>query len=419
MAKIKKVRAMEILDSRGNPTVKAWVETDDGGVGQASVPSGASTGSHEALELRDGDKRRYNGKGVLKAVKNVVEIIGPEITGMEVTDQEKIDQTMISLDGTENKSKLGANAILAVSLAVARAGAVSQKMELYQYLRQKFWPEEKIWVMPTPTLNVLNGGKHAIGSVDMQEFMIVPEGKTFEEGLRRGVEVYQTLKEIIHQKGLSCGVGDEGGFMPKFNNHEELLQTLMQAIEMAGYKAGEEVRLALDPAASVFYKEGKYNLTTEGKKLTNEELINLYSGWVDKYPISSIEDGLAEDDWGGFKLMTQKIGDKIQIVGDDLYATNVKRLERGIKEKTTNAILIKLNQIGTLSETVQAIKLAQENNLAVIVSHRSGETEDAFIADLVVAANTGQIKTGAPCRSERVAKYNRLLEIEREVSKNP
>lgn len=416
MTKIKKVKAMEILDSRGNPTVKTWVFLDNGLKGEASVPSGASTGTHEALELRDKDLQRYKGKGVLRAVKNVNEMIDQVMTGMETTDQKKIDETMIELDGTENKTKLGANAILSVSLACARAGAKSEGLELYQYLRQKFWQEEKEWLMPAPMMNVLNGGKHAIGSVDMQEFMIVPvHGGSFNECLRMGAEVYQQLKSMIHAKGWPVGVGDEGGFMPKFNSHEEVLQILIQAIEAAGYEPGKQLRLALDPAASEFYNDEFYELKIENKKFTSEKLVDLYADWVKKYPIVSIEDGLAEDDWEGFRLMTEKLGDKIQIVGDDLYVTNIKRLERGIKEKASNAILIKLNQIGTLTETVAAIDLARKNKMATVISHRSGETEDSFIADLAVASNCGQIKTGAPCRSERVAKYNRLLEIEKEI----
>ncbi|KKS80406.1 MAG: Enolase [Candidatus Beckwithbacteria bacterium GW2011_GWA2_43_10] len=414
MTKIKKIRAMEILDSRGLPTVKTRVYLDGGAYGEASVPSGASTGTHEALELRDGDKQRYGGKGVLQAVDNVNAAASELLTGQEVENQEKIDKMMLELDGTENKSKLGANAILSVSLACARAGAKSGGLELYQYLRQKFWPKIKDWLLPVPMMNVLNGGKHAPGSVDLQEFMIMPvHGGSFRESLRMGAEVYQALKKILLDRGLAVGVGDEGGFMPKFINHETVLQILMAAIQAAGYEPGKQVRLALDPAASEFFKEGKYQL--EGKSLTSKEMVEMYVDWVNRYPIVSIEDGLAEDDWAGFKLMTEKLGNKIQIVGDDLYVTNIKRLERGIKEKATNAILIKLNQIGTLTETVQAIKLARVNKMAAVVSHRSGETEDSFIADLAVASNCGQIKAGAPCRSERVAKYNRLLEIEKEV----
>jgi enolase len=419
MSRIQAIKAGEILDSRGNPTIKTKVYLDNGICGVASIASGASTGIHEAWELRDGDKTRYGGKGVLMAVKNVETVISPVIIGIEVRDQEKIDQTMIELDGTENKQKLGANAVLSVSLATARAAAAMENKELYQYLRIKFFPKETDWIMPTAMMNVLNGGKHAPGSVDLQEFMIQPKAETFAESLRWGVEIYAVLKKMLLKQGLPVGVGDEGGFMPKFTSHEGVLRTLVAAIEAAGYKPGKQVKIALDPAASEVYDQGKYNLKIEGKSLTSEELINLYSDWVEKYPINSIEDGLAEDDWEGFKLMTQKLGNKIQIVGDDLYVTNIKRLQRGIKEKATNAILIKLNQIGTLTETVAAMQMAKENNMAAIVSHRSGETEDSFIADLVVAANTGQIKAGAPCRFERVAKYNRLLEIERELGKNP
>lgn len=418
MTKIKKITAMEILDSRGLPTVKTRVYLDCGVYGEASVPSGASTGTHEALELRDNDPKRYNGKGVLNAVENVKEIIGPALKGMNVTDQEKIDLMMIKLDGTENKSKLGANAILSVSLAAARAGAAVEGKELYQYLRNKFWQDEKKWLMPKPMMNVLNGGKHAIGSVDLQEFMIVPQGKTFRQSLQWGAEIYQSLKKIIHDQGLPVGVGDEGGFMPKLKSHRAVLELLVQAIKAAGYEPKKQAAIALDPAASEVYLDGKYVLKTENRELTSKEMIEMYAAWVKQYPIVSIEDGLAEDDWEGFRLMTKELGEKIQIVGDDLYVTNVKRLKQGIKEKATNAILIKLNQIGTLTETVEAMKLAWQNKMAAIVSHRSGETEDSFIADLVVASNCCQIKAGAPCRSERVAKYNRLLEIEKELEKN-
>lgn len=408
MNKITKIEAREILDSRGKPTIEVKMGLDCGMFARASVPSGASTGSHEAIELRDGDKQRFNGQGVLQAVKNVTEIIGPALRGMAVTDQEKIDETMIELDGTVNKAKLGANAILAVSLACARAGAMTENKELYQYLRETFFKEEKKWVMPVPMLNVLNGGKHALGAVEMQEFMIVPKGEKFSDRLRIGTEIYQDLKKILLTKKLPIGVGDEGGFTASFKQNSEALEILTQAV-------GIRADLALDPAASEFFKDGKYNLND--KSLSSEEMIELYASWVEKYPIISIEDGLAEDDWQGWQLLTQKLGKKIQIVGDDLYVTNVKRLERGIREKSSNAILIKLNQIGTLTETVKAIKMAKNAGMKVIVSHRSGETEDAFIADLVVAANTGQIKAGAPCRMERVAKYNRLLEIEKEINR--
>ncbi len=414
MAKIKKVRAEEVFDSRGNPTVKARVELDSGEIGEASVPSGASTGSHEALELRDGDKARYNGKGVLQAVKNVEEIIGPAIIGMEATDQEKIDQKMISLDGTENKSRLGANAILAVSLACSRAAARGENKELYQYLREKFFSEEKEWLMPEAMMNVLNGGRHAQGAVEMQEFMIVAKGESFEKRLKIGKEVYESLKKLLTEKGLPVALGDEGGFTASFKQNSEALENLIQAIKAVGYEPGKEVNLALDPAASEFFKDEKYIL--EGRSLTSEEMIKVYEEWVGKYPISSIEDGLAEDDWPGWQKLTAKLGSKIQIVGDDLYVTNVKRLERGIKEKSSNAILIKLNQIGTLTETIKAIKLAKSSGMKAIVSHRSGETEDTFISDLVVAANTGQIKAGAPSKRERMVKYERLVEIERQIN---
>jgi len=416
MTKIKKIEAMEILDSRGMPTVKTRVYLDCGAYGEASVPSGASTGTHEALELRDGDPKRYNGKGVLKAVENVNTAISKLLAGQEVTQQEKIDRMMMELDPTSHKATLGANAILSVSLACARAGAAVEGKELYQYLRNKFWQNEKKWLMPKPMMNVLNGGKHAIGSVDLQEFMIVPQGKTFRQSLQWGAEIYQSLRKIIHDQGLPVGVGDEGGFMPKLKSHRAVLELLVQAIKAAGYEPKKQAAIALDPAASEVYLDGKYVLKTENRELTSEEMVEMYADWVKQYPIVSIEDGLAEDDWEGFSLMTKELGDKIQIVGDDLYVTNVQRLKRGIKEKATNAILIKLNQIGTLTETVEAMKLARANKMAAIVSHRSGETEDSFIADLAVAGNCGQIKAGAPCRSERVVKYNRLLEIEKELS---
>lgn len=416
MSRIKFVQALEVLDSRGNPTVQARVETENGDVGIASVPSGASTGKYEAVELRDGDENRYGGKGVLKAVNNAETIVGELLRGQEVIEQEKIDKLMIELDGTENKSKLGANAILAVSLAVSRAGAESQGLELYQYLRQKFFKYKNDWLMPKAMMNVLNGGKHAPGSVDLQEFMIMPKAKSFKERLRMGAEIYHNLKKILKAKDLPVGVGDEGGFMPKLKSHEQALDLLVEGIKGAGFEPGRQVEICLDPAASEVYKNDKYVLKTEGKSLTSLEMVKMYEEWVEKYPIVSIEDGFDEDDWEGFRLQTERMGDKIQVVGDDLYVTNVKRLERGIKEKTTNAILIKLNQIGSLTETVEVIKLAENNGWATVVSHRSGETEDSYIADLVVAGSTGQIKTGAPCRSERVVKYNRLLEIERSLN---
>lgn len=418
MSKVKKVEAMEILDSRGNPTVEARVYTTSGHMGWAMVPSGASTGTHEALEMRDGNKKRYGGKGVLKAVKNVNTRIARVVKGMRVDDQRKLDERMIELDGTEHKTKLGANAILSVSMAASRAAASSKGMSLYRYLRRALWGSKGGWLMPVVMMNVLNGGKHAVGSVDLQEFMIMPIGApSFAEGLRWGAEIYHGLKKILHGKGLPVGVGDEGGFMPKLESHKQVLDLLVEAIERAGYKPGKQVAIALDPAASEVYDKGKYVLKTEGKKLSSEEMVRMYERWVRKYPIMSIEDGLAEDDWQGFRLQTEKMGDKIQIVGDDIYVTSIKRLQRGIEEKTTNSILIKLNQIGTVTETVEAINLALKNGMTAVVSHRSGETEDSYIADFVVAAGTGQIKTGAPCRSERVGKYNQLLRIEKELDK--
>ena len=418
MTKIKKVEAMEILDSRGNPTLEARVYTTSGHMGWAAVPSGASTGTHEALEMRDGDEKRYGGKGVLKAVKNVNTKIARVVKGMKVEDQTGVDKRMMELDGTKTKKRLGANAMLSVSMAVSRAAAVSRSMSLYRYLREALWGNKAGWVMPVPMFNVLNGGKHAVGSVDLQEFMIMPVGaKSFAEGLRWGAEIFQVLKKILHGKGLPVGVGDEGGFMPKLKSHKQVLDLLIEAIEKAGYRPGKQIGIALDPAASEVYKKGKYVLKTEGKKLSSEAMVGMYEKWVKKYPIVSIEDGLAEDDWEGFKLQTEKMGDEIQIVGDDIYVTNIERLKRGIEERTTNSILIKLNQIGTVTETVGAIDMALKSGMTAVVSHRSGETEDSYIADFVVAAGTGQIKTGAPSRSERVGKYNQLLRIERELGK--
>ena len=416
MAKIEKVKAMEVLDSRGNPTVAVWVSAG-GKIGQAIVPSGASTGSHEAAELWDGDNRRWFGKGVLQAVENVEKVIGPAVTGTDVTDQEQIDEIMIELDGTENKGRLGANAILGVSLAAARAAAEINQQPLYVYLRQKFFKDRgDTWLMPVPQLNLLNGGKHALGSADLQEFMIMPLGAAdFTEALRWAAEIYQILKKNLLAKSLSVGVGDEGGFMPKMATNEQMLNLLVEAVIQSGYKAGEQIGIALDPAATEIFSNGEYILKTENKKLSSLGLIGVYEEWLKIFPIVSIEDGLAEDDWVNWKLMTERLGSKIQIVGDDLYVTNKERLERGIKEKASNAVLVKLNQIGTLTETAGVINLARKNDWAAVVSHRSGETEDDFIADLVVAAGTGQIKTGAPCRSERVAKYNRLLKIEHDL----
>lgn len=414
MSKIDKIMGLETLDSRGNPTVEAMVVTDDGFEGWAAVPSGASTGSHEAHELRDEDMSRFGGKGVLKAMEHVENEIASALKGMEVMHQEEIDKKMLEVDGTEHKEKLGANAILGVSMAVARAAAASRKQQLYEYLREAFWSGESKWILPAPMMNVMNGGKHAVGSVDLQEFMIMPTGApSFGEGLRWSAEVYATLKKTLHEMGLPVGLGDEGGFMPKMESHDQVLSLLVEAIEKTGYKPGSNFSLCLDPAASEVYENGKYVLKTEGKELDSAGMVELYAGWVSKYPIVSIEDGLSEDDWEGFGLMMEKLGEQIQIVGDDLFVTNMERLERGIREKAANSILIKLNQIGSLTETVEAIKKAHEAGMMAIVSHRSGETVDSFIADLVVAANAGQIKTGAPARSERVEKYNRLLRIEK------
>jgi len=414
---IKRIYAHEILDSRGNPTLLARVVLTNDIIGEASVPSGASTGTHEAYELRDGDERRYNGKGVLRAMKLVDYPIAPKLYGLDVCDQRLIDDTMIKLDGTPQKKELGANTILALSLACARAAAQSLDKPLYEYLRKAFWPDKTDWIMPVPQMNVLNGGKHAPGSVDMQEFMIMPiRASSFADALRMGAEVYNALKTLLSNKGLPMGVGDEGGFMPKLTSHAEALSLLTTAIQKAGYHPGTDIVLALDPAASELYRDGKYELPIEKKSLTADELIELYASWIAEFPIRSIEDGLAEDDWDSFKKMTQRIGDHVQIVGDDLFVTNAERLQKGIEQKSANAILVKPNQIGTLSETVDVITKAQQAGFATIISHRSGETEDAFIADLAVACNAGQIKTGAPCRSERVAKYNRLLMIEQELS---
>lgn len=411
MSWIETVKAREILDSRGNPTVEVEVFLSDGAWGRAAVPSGASTGAYEALELRDGDKSRYNGKGVLKAVKNVQEAIASQILGLYALDQRSIDGLLIRLDGTPSKSRLGANAILGVSLAVAKAAAASLGMPLYRYIGGV-----NACVLPVPLMNILNGGKHASDSTDLQEFMIVPAGaSSFSEALRWGAEIYHSLKKVLASRGYNTNVGDEGGFAPSLKSNEEAVELLLEAIEKAGYKPGEEVFLALDAAASELYEDGNYVLKKEGRTLSTEEMVDFYAAWVEKYPIISIEDGLAEDDWDGWQLLTQRLGDKVQLVGDDLFVTNVERLRKGIELKAANAILIKLNQIGTLTETLEAVKLAREAGWGAIISHRSGETEDVTIAHLAVATGTGQIKTGAPCRSERVAKYNELLRIEEEL----
>ncbi|MBI4302699.1 MAG: phosphopyruvate hydratase [Chloroflexi bacterium] len=410
---IKDIHGREILDSRGNPTVEVEVELADGTVGRASVPSGASTGAHEAIELRDGDKARYRGLGVLKAVANIQNVIRPALVGASEQDQEALDKTLIELDGTPNKARWGANAILGVSLAVTHAAAASQKIPLYRYLGG-----DNACLLPVPLMNILNGGKHAADSTDLQEFMIAPAGaKTFAEALRMGVEVYHGLKKVLQDRGLSTGIGDEGGFAPSLASNKDAVEAVVAAIEAAGYRPGQDCYIALDPAASELYHDGKYLLPKEGVTLTSAELADYFARWVSAYPIISIEDGMAEDDWEGWRLLTAKLGSRIQLVGDDLYVTNTQRLARGIAEKASNAILIKPNQIGTLTETLAAIRMAQGMGWAAVVSHRSGETEDTTIADLAVATGTGQIKAGAPCRSERVAKYNRLLRIEEELGK--
>jgi len=411
MTLIEEVMAREILDSRGNPTVEVEVLLMGGERGVAAVPSGASTGVHEAVELRDDDKSRYGGKGVLNAVRNVNETIREAIIGLDATDQITLDEIMIELDGTPNKAKLGANAILGVSLAVAKAAANVQQQPLYRYLGG-------VWArtLPVPMMNILNGGKHADNSTDMQEYMVLPVGApTFREALRMGAEVYQGLKKVLHGKKLNTNVGDEGGFAPSLSSNREALEVIVAAIETAGYKPGVDIFLGMDPAASEFYDNGRYVLAREGRTLTSSEMVDLYEQWISEYPIITIEDGLSEDDWDGWKLLRQRLGDRIQLVGDDLFVTNTTRLKRGIQEHAANSILIKLNQIGTLTETMAAIEMAKRAAFTAVVSHRSGETEDTTIADLVVATNAGQIKTGAPARSERVAKYNRLLVIEDEL----
>ena len=413
MAVIEELSAREILDSRGNPTVKVDVMLSDGTLGHAAVPSGASTGTHEALELRDGDKSRFGGMGVLRAVKNVEEDIETALIGMSCQEQAAIDERMIELDGTPNKSRLGANATIGVSLAVAHAAANFLGLPFYRYIGG-----EEACTLPVPMMNILNGGKHAADATDFQEFMIVPLGaQSFTLALRMCAEIYQTLKLVLQSKGLSTNVGDEGGFAPSLRSNKEAVELILTAIEKAGYKPGADCFIALDPAASEFYRDDKYILAREGASLSSAEMVNYYVKLVSEYPIISIEDGMAEDDWDGWKMLMDKVGDKIQIMGDDLYVTNVKRLSRGISEKASNSILIKVNQVGTLTETIEAIEMAQQAKWTAVVSHRSGETEDVTIADLAVAKNTGFIKAGAPCRSERVAKYNRLISIEEELGK--
>ncbi len=412
MSSIESVHAREILDSRGNPTVEVEVLLDDGAFGRAAVPSGASTGVHEALELRDGEKTRYGGKGVLKAVEHVNNEIDEALFDMDALDQSAVDQAMLTLDGTPNKSKLGANAILGVSLAVARAAADSSGLPLYRYLGGV--PAK---ILPVPMFNILNGGVHANWQgTDLQEFMIAPVGApNFREALRWGSEVYQSLKGVLKSEGYTTGVGDEGGFAPALKKNSDAIELILKAIEKAGYKPGDQVAIALDPASSGFYEDGFYNLRTEKRKVSSAEMVQMYADWVAKYPIVVLEDGLAEDDWDGWKLLNKTIGDKVELVGDDLFVTNVERIARGIQENAANAVLIKLNQIGTLSETIAAIEMAYKANWGAMVSHRSGETVDSFIADLTVAMRTGHLKTGAPCRGERVEKYNQLMRIEEEL----
>ena len=412
MNKIESVRAREILDSRGNPTVEADVVVEGGARGRAAVPSGASTGEHEALELRDGEKSRYLGKGVRKAVENVNATIAPRVKGRDAADQAGLDRFLCELDGTPTKSKLGANAILAVSMAAARAAAAAKGLPLYRYLARDGGN-----VLPVPMMNILNGGAHADNSVDPQEFMVMPVGATsFREALRMGAEIFHNLKSVLKKRGYSTAVGDEGGFAPNLKSNEEALEVILEAIKAAGYKPGEQVALALDPAASEFFENGKYVFKKSDKSVRSpDEMVKFWAEWVRQYPIISIEDGLAEDDWAGWKIMTRELGQKIQLVGDDIFVTNTGILARGIKEGIANSILIKLNQIGTVTETIEAIEMARQAGYTAIVSHRSGETEDAFIADFVVAMGTGQIKTGSASRSDRVAKYNQLLRIEEEL----
>ena len=412
MTFIEDVKAREILDSRGNPTVEVEVFLLSGAVGRAAVPSGASTGVHEALELRDGDAGRYLGKGVWTAVENVNTTIADELIGWDALDQVGIDEFLIELDGTPNKGNLGANAILGVSLAVAKAAAAEQGLPLYRYVGGV-----SARTLPVPLMNILNGGKHAADSTDLQEFMVAPVGApSFAEALRWGAEVYHNLKKVLKGKGYNTNVGDEGGFAPSLGSNQEAVEVILEAIEQAGYQPGEDIYLALDPAASEIYHDGRYVLKKEGRELSGEEMVAFYQDWVEKYPIISIEDGLAEDDWEHWRLIVERIGHRVQIVGDDLLVTNVARVERAIKEKAANSLLCKVNQIGTLTEAIAAVHLAQRAGWTAVVSHRSGETEDTTIADLVVALNAGQIKTGAPCRSDRVAKYNQLLRIEEELA---
>jgi enolase len=410
-ARIARVQGREILDSRGNPTVEVDVVLESGEQGRAAVPSGASTGAHEAVELRDGDKTRYGGNGVLKAVGHVNDEIAAALRGADASDQRGIDEQLINLDGTANKSRLGANAVLGASLAAARAAALAAGQPLYRYLAAG-----RELMMPVPMMNILNGGRHAQTKVDFQEFMVVPAGApSFSEGLRWGTEAFHALKDILHERGLSTGQGDEGGFAPELDANEDAMRLLVDAIERSGHQPGRDLFIALDPAASEFYRDGRYELAGEGRSLEAAELIDRWASWIDHYPVISIEDGLAEDDWEGWRLLTGKLGNRVQLVGDDIFVTNVVRLRRGIESRVANSILIKVNQIGTLTETLETMATARGAGYTTVISHRSGETEDTFIADLAVATGAGQIKTGAPSRSERVAKYNRLLRIEEEV----
>ena len=412
MSLIDQIWAREILDSRGNPTIEAEVILEDGTQGRAAVPSGASTGENEAVELRDGDDYRYLGKGVEKAVANVNEKITYELEGLDALDQTLIDQKMIELDGTDNKSNLGANAILAVSMATARAAAAFLELPLYRYIGGA-----NAKTLPVPMMNILNGGAHADNNVDFQEFMVMPVGaESFKEALRTGAEIFHTLKGVLKSRGYSTSVGDEGGFAPNLKSNDEAVETILEAIEKAGYKAGENVMIALDPAASEFFKDGKYIFKkSDNRELSSDEMADYWADWCSKYPIISIEDGMAENDWDGWINLTKQVGDKVQLVGDDLFVTNTKFLQKGIETGAANSILIKVNQIGTLTETLDAIELAKTNNMTAVISHRSGETEDSFIADLAVATNAGQIKTGSLCRSDRIAKYNQLLRIEEDL----
>jgi len=413
MSKIKSIHAREVVDSRGNPTVEADVLLESGNIGRAAVPSGASTGTLEAVELRDGDKNRYLGKGVQQAVNNVNGEIQQALVGMDCNAQQEIDDCMLKLDGTNNKGRLGANALLSVSLANAQAAAVENKLPLYRYLHEdKTTP----FMMPVPMMNIINGGEHADNSVDMQEFMIVPSGaSSIREAVRFGAEVFHALKGVLHKKGLNTAVGDEGGFAPDLKSNKEAVETILQAIEVAGFTVGKDIHLGLDVASTEFYADGKYNLQSEGKSFDSVEFVDYLVDWVNQYPIITIEDGVAEDDWEGWQLLTEKVGNKVQLVGDDLFVTNTEILQKGIQRGVANSILIKVNQIGTLSETMAAIKMAHAANYTAVVSHRSGETEDVTIADLSVASNAGQIKTGSLSRSDRVAKYNQLIRIEEEL----